>query len=526
MAGDTSKVYVLVEGDHEARFTDPGEAGAAFFHADRTMKPYVYQGGADGAIGSERFIATTQAVGEKGSDEGMRYKRKVPHSHTLAEEVQPRDAESLFREGYFTALEGAVKQRIEEADGPFSQDLLDDIEELRREGEKKPEVGQSLPPENSIELVADRDFDLDEVRARAAENRKRDGLPSNRGSGGSSADFPLPVEWREQSASADTAKTSQGNKGGSNSIEELESLSGNWRDRYDIYENRKQTDYRFKGTDDLAFYHAKRKIEVAAPSPQVAEDIVALASELGWSKIKVNGEDDFKHDVWKAAQKAGIEVEGYNPNNDERVGSSRKLGNQRQGDQPQQQEKATTDPATSGRDVGPKPNPNPVADFARAKAAREEKGAEDSEPKSDDPTCETLTPKEPAAGSPVELSAYHGKLVGHGTAPYQNNPDNSQSYYAELEDDLGHVRTVWGKQIDKALDECGANPGDHIELWNLGKTPVEVDVPKFNQEGECTGYRKESRLRNEWKAKIQDAPEDRDTSRDTNSKTRSHKPKM
>ncbi|MDL4860769.1 hypothetical protein NPJ88_000330 [Halomonas elongata] len=513
MADNASKVYILVEGDHEARFTDPREAGAAFFHADRTQKPFVIQEDGDGAIGSSRFVATTQAVGEDNSEEGVRFERKVPHSHVLAEGVHPADADSMFREGYFITLEGAVKERIEAAEGPFSQELIDDIEELRGESVRSSQVGQSLPsetPGNSIELATDGDFDLDAVRARAEEQRRRDRAVFDKPPAGSRASG-LPPHQEEPAAGNETAKSRQG---GSNSIEELESLSGSWRDRYDVYENRKQTDFKFKGTDELAFYHTNKKVEVAAPSPQVAEDIVALASELGWSKIKVNGEDDFKHDVWKAAQKAGIKVEGYDPNKDNRVGSSKRASSQ-----PQQPATSTADPVTSKRAEEATPSTSeakankPVADFARAKEAKEKQYTDKSD-----------GPKETAASSPVENS-YQGKLVSHGAASYQNNPDNSESYYAELEDSQGQISTVWGKQIQRALDECGATPGDQVELLQMGKTPVDVDVPQHNDDGEFTGFRKEQRLRNEWRANIQDTTDDRVESGTKHGPSRSTKPK-
>lgn len=65
-----------------------------------------------------------------------------------------------------------------------------------------------------------------------------------------------------------------------------------------------------------------------------------------------------------------------------------------------------------------------------------------------------------------------GKLVDHGAAPYENNPTNSGSYFATLENDKGEQRTVWGVDIQRAIAESGAELGDKISLEHKGSVPV------------------------------------------------------
>ena len=76
--------------------------------------------------------------------------------------------------------------------------------------------------------------------------------------------------------------------------------------------------------------------------------------------------------------------------------------------------------------------------------------------------------------------ALHGKLINHGTAPYQDNPQNQLSYFAELEDQ-GKTKKVWGKEIQPAIINANVKIGDDIVLNNLGKQSVSIPDPKDNQ---------------------------------------------
>lgn len=77
-----------------------------------------------------------------------------------------------------------------------------------------------------------------------------------------------------------------------------------------------------------------------------------------------------------------------------------------------------------------------------------------------------------------------GKLVDHGAAPYENNPTNSGSYFATLENDKGEQRTVWGVDIQRAIAESGAELGDKISLEHKGSVPVTLpsgEIAERNQ---------------------------------------------
>ncbi|NTG38708.1 Ti-type conjugative transfer relaxase TraA [Agrobacterium rhizogenes] len=65
-----------------------------------------------------------------------------------------------------------------------------------------------------------------------------------------------------------------------------------------------------------------------------------------------------------------------------------------------------------------------------------------------------------------------GRLVDHGAAPYEHNPEARESYFVTLENDKGDQRTVWGVDLKRALQEAQPAIGDRIGLQHEGATPV------------------------------------------------------
>jgi len=66
------------------------------------------------------------------------------------------------------------------------------------------------------------------------------------------------------------------------------------------------------------------------------------------------------------------------------------------------------------------------------------------------------------------------RLMRHGVAPYLHNGSNNESYFAELELQDGSIVAVWGKDIERALHDAGAQVGDMIALDEVGREPVTV----------------------------------------------------
>lgn len=96
--------------------------------------------------------------------------------------------------------------------------------------------------------------------------------------------------------------------------------------------------------------------------------------------------------------------------------------------------------------------------------------------------------------------ALHGKLINHGTAPYQDNPHNQLSYFAELEDQ-GKTKKVWGKEIQPAIINANVKIGDDIVLNNLGKQSISIPDPKDNQKSITV-------QKNMWEVELYEPPKE------------------
>ncbi len=65
-----------------------------------------------------------------------------------------------------------------------------------------------------------------------------------------------------------------------------------------------------------------------------------------------------------------------------------------------------------------------------------------------------------------------GRLVDHGGAPYEHNPQSRESYFVTLGNDKGERRTVWGVDLKRAMQGASPAIGDRISLQHEGATPV------------------------------------------------------
>ena len=65
-----------------------------------------------------------------------------------------------------------------------------------------------------------------------------------------------------------------------------------------------------------------------------------------------------------------------------------------------------------------------------------------------------------------------GRLVEHGAAPYEHDPQKSGSYFVTLENDKGEQRTLWGVDLERAMKEAAPEIGEKIGLQHEGSTPV------------------------------------------------------
>lgn len=70
-----------------------------------------------------------------------------------------------------------------------------------------------------------------------------------------------------------------------------------------------------------------------------------------------------------------------------------------------------------------------------------------------------------------------GELLDYGHAPYQDNPQNTTSYFVQLRHDNGVVDKKWGVDLERAIQDSGVQKGDTVILNDLGKQSVSIPDP-------------------------------------------------
>ncbi|MET3835208.1 hypothetical protein ABIB58_000527 [Brevundimonas sp. UYEF29] len=76
--------------------------------------------------------------------------------------------------------------------------------------------------------------------------------------------------------------------------------------------------YRDHRTADPAFRDAGRRLSADRTYPDTVADMLKVAQHRGWSRLKVEGEEGFRREVWVQARAMGLEVQGYRPRDRDR----------------------------------------------------------------------------------------------------------------------------------------------------------------------------------------------------------------
>lgn len=76
--------------------------------------------------------------------------------------------------------------------------------------------------------------------------------------------------------------------------------------------------YRDHRTPDPAFRDAGRRLSADRAYPDTVADMLKVAQHRGWSRLKVEGEEAFRREVWVQARAMGIQVQGYRPRDRDR----------------------------------------------------------------------------------------------------------------------------------------------------------------------------------------------------------------
>lgn len=170
---------------------------------------------------------------------------------------------------------------------------------------------------------------------------------------------------------------------------------------------------------------------------QLNENSIRAGLQLAqkeFGSVFVDGTKDVCRKVWLEGQAIGIEVQGFEPT-DKDLAAAKAL----------RQELVRKTPAAEQR--GSQTNNAANSSIAAASAAAPEPPAKPSQP---------------------------DVLVNHGVAPFEFIDKNKNSYFVAVRDDAGEVKVHWGVDLERAIDEAAAEPGDQVHIERKGFKFVEI----------------------------------------------------
>jgi len=212
------------------------------------------------------------------------------------------------------------------------------------------------------------------------------------------------------------------------------------------------------GSREIAFEDRGVRMVTAHNRPDIAESMAEMALAKGWAQIRVKGHEEFRRSVWLEAAVRGIGVTGYVPNDMDRANLAELM-----------QTRMTN-------------RVEPVASPAEPISKAQSRPVPDSEAATD--------------------RGLAGQLVRHGAAPYQHGTDAARSYFVTLRGPDGTEKTVWGVDLERAMQASGAQPGQTVALSNLGRQPVTVNEPVRDAAGQAIGEQPKAVERNVWQVKL------------------------
>ena len=221
-----------------------------------------------------------------------------------------------------------------------------------------------------------------------------------------------------------------------------------------------------------------------------AADMVTVAQAKGWQQVTLKGSEAFRRNAWLEAQLAGIKTQGFEPKEQDRamLEAARRerdsliiTAGRRVPEASRPLSASTPAPGAHATAAAT----TPAAPIASAVAATSQGISASGE--------QVISKPHPA---PAELK--QNTLLAHGAAPYKNNKDNADSYFVSYRESDGATKTVWGKDLERAIRDSGVQPGDALTLENLGSRPVTVNRSIKDAEGKEVGVEQIDTRLNVW----------------------------
>jgi len=199
-----------------------------------------------------------------------------------------------------------------------------------------------------------------------------------------------------------------------------------------------------------AFRDHGRRLTTPSENTELIASLIEIAQVRGWEEIRVSGTERFRQEAWQQARLAGLAVRGY------------------------------------------RPGPGERANLARSRDRQEHERGE-GETSANAPGV-----AEPGASRGRD-ELIVGKLLDHGREPYKFDRHREMSYFVRVETREGD-RTIWGKDLSRALEEALTRPkiGDEVGLRAVGADPVTVKHRERDGEGQLLKETDLATHRNRW----------------------------
>lgn len=259
-------------------------------------------------------------------------------------------------------------------------------------------------------------------------------------------------------------------------------------------------------SERVHFEDRGKKLSTTSEERRVVEHMVEVAKAKNWDHLTLKGTEEFRRQAWLAAEIAGIETRGFKPTAQDLAALQARREEMRisAGERPDRENSIGIEPEPNSpeqkNEQGKEPAPVVSDRFAgMPDQHRRAIGAlRDIFKQRGDSSDLVERALDAAAKSMINERVYVGRVIEHGAAPYDHNPENNDNYYVMLETPSGE-QTVWGVDLATRAEEGLLNNGEDVVLAFQGKKPVTVQTPELDERGKRTGRMKEiTTHRNTW----------------------------
>ena len=271
--------------------------------------------------------------------------------------------------------------------------------------------------------------------------------------------------------------------------------------------------YDRQDTSRVVFVDKGRSLRTASNDPETAKAIVSVADARGWTDIKVKGSEVFRREVYIEASARGVRVAGYNPSREDaaEVEARARRFIERNAVLRAEAQEFRELVARDSNTVRPE-----LASVALAARQARQYAKE-----VDDPALRALLikdlPEKIARGleqgdrpKPLtdpsllaRIRVPEGEYIEAKRARYRFDENEQPSFYVKYRDsETGDVRLKWGKDLERALLESQAQPGDLIRLQREGARAVQINANVRDATDRVVGQQRVEAQRNDWKVEV------------------------